>query len=164
LFEARPPHLLNPRFPSYDDLLLTALRDVVNELRAAHGGDLRRATWGAHVNRPVRHLFSSAIPGLSRWLDASMEGCSGGENMPRIHTGWGGGSERLVVSPGHEEQGLFQMIAGQSGHFLSPYYRAGHDAWVRGEPGPLLPGPTRHTLRLVPDGLQGRSEHVGNSR
>jgi penicillin amidase len=59
-------------------------------------------------------------------------------------------TERLVVSPGHEEQGLFQMIAGQSGHCLSPYYRTGHDAWVRGEPGPLLPGPARHTLRLLP--------------
>ncbi len=128
LFETRPPHLLNPRFASYDDLLLTALRDVVKELRATHGGDLHRATWGDRVNRPVQHMFSSAIPGLSRWLDAGMEGCGGGENMPRVHDGGGGASERLVVSPGHEEQGLFQMIAGQSGHFLSPYYRAGHAA------------------------------------
>jgi acyl-homoserine lactone acylase PvdQ len=60
----------------------------------------------------------------------------------------GGGSQRLVVSPGHEDQGLLHMFGGQSGHFLSPYYRAGHDAWVRGEPKPLLPGAARHTLRL----------------
>jgi penicillin amidase len=152
LFEARPVHLLNPRFASYDDLLLTSIRDVVNQMRAANGGDLSRATWAQHVNHPLQHLLSQAVPPLSRWLDASMEGCSGGEDMPRIHTGWMGGSERLVVSPGHEEQGLFQMIAGQSGHFLSPYYRAGHEAWVRGQPGPLLPGPVRHTLRLVPAG------------
>lgn len=164
LFTARPPHLLNSRFASYDELLLTAIREVVNELRASHGGDLRRATWGDRANRPVQHMFSSVIPGLSRWLDASMTGCSGGENMPRIHDGGGGACERLVVSPGHEEQGLFQMLGGQSGHFLSPYYRAGHEAWVRGEPTPLLPGPARHTLTLVRDATAAALAGDGGQR
>jgi penicillin amidase len=148
LLEARPPHLLSPRFASYDDLLLSAVSEVIREMRAAHEGDLGRATWGARANRPVQHPFSAAIPALSRWLAVSLEGCSGGEDMPRVHNNEFGGSQRLVVSPGHEDQGLLHMIGGQSGHFLSPYYRAGHDAWVRGEPKPLLPGPTRHTLRL----------------
>lgn len=152
LFEGRPPHLLNPRFTSYDELLLAAIRDVANQLRAKHGGDLARATWGQLANRPVQHMFSRAVPPLSRWLDLSLEGCFGGEIMPRINSGGHGSIERLVVSPGHEEQGLFQMVAGQSGHFLSPYYRAGHDAWVRGKPMPLLPGPAKHTLRLAPAG------------
>jgi penicillin amidase len=35
-------------------------------------------------------------------------------------------------------------------HPLSPFYGAGHAAWVKGEPGALLPGPTVHTLRLTP--------------
>jgi penicillin amidase len=42
------------------------------------------------------------------------------------------------------------MPAGQSGHPLSPFYRAGHDAWVSGEPLPFLPGEPRHTLTLRP--------------
>jgi penicillin amidase len=33
---------------------------------------------------------------------------------------------------------------------MSPYYRAGHDAWVRGEPLPYLPGKARHRLTLQP--------------
>lgn len=158
LLEARPPHLLNPRFSGYDDLLLTAVRDVVNQLRAASGSDLRRATWGRAANRPLQHVLSRAVPPLSRWLDASMAECSGGDHMPHIHTMHGGACERLVVSPGHEDQGLIQMLGGESGHFLSPYYRAGHDAWVRGEPKPLLPGPTRHTLRLLASGAPGRPD------
>ncbi len=160
LLKNRPPHLLSPRFASYDDLLLTAAGDVVRELRAKTHGDLHRATWGDLVNGPVRHILSGSLPGLSSWLDAKMDGCGGGEDLPRINTGRLGGSERLAVSPGHVDQGLFQMIAGQSGHFLSPYYRAGHEAWLRGEPKPLLPGPTRHTLRLVSG--QGDGIHPNN--
>ena len=42
------------------------------------------------------------------------------------------------------------MPGGQSGHPLSPFYRAGHAAWARGEATSLLPGPAVHTLRLEP--------------
>ena len=42
------------------------------------------------------------------------------------------------------------MPGGQSGHPLSPFYRAGHAAWARGEATPFLPGEPAHVLRLVP--------------
>jgi penicillin amidase len=70
--------------------------------------------------------------------------------MPRVQGRAFGQSERLVVSPGHESEGILEMPGGQSGHPLSPYYRAGHEAWVRGEATPLLPGPVQHTLVLKP--------------
>jgi penicillin amidase len=70
--------------------------------------------------------------------------------MPRVQSPTQGASERLVVSPGREAEGIFHMPGGQSGHPLSPYYRAGHEAWVKGEPTPLLPGPAQHTLTLKP--------------
>ncbi|MHB9006915.1 MAG: penicillin acylase family protein [Limisphaerales bacterium] len=127
LLEARPPHLLNPRFPSYDQLLLRSADEVVNQLKSVSGADLGRATWGRFANRPIRHPFSRMLPALSRWLDASTEGCAGGPGMPRVHTDGRGAVERLVVSPGHEKEGLFHMPGGQSGHFLSPFYRAGHE-------------------------------------
>jgi penicillin amidase len=60
-----------------------------------------------------------------------------------------GASERLVVSPGDEKNGLFHMPGGQSGHPLSPFYRSGHGNWARGDPTPFLPGPTEHRLTLV---------------
>ena len=59
-------------------------------------------------------------------------------------------SQRMAVSPGREEQGYFHMPTGQSGHFLSPFYRAGHADWAEGKASPLLPGPTRHTVWIVP--------------
>ena len=74
LLEQRPIHLLNPRYSSYDELLLTAIGEVVNQLRAANEGDLARATWGQYANRPIQHPFSQGMPVLSRWLDASTGG------------------------------------------------------------------------------------------
>ena len=60
-------------------------------------------------------------------------------------------SERLVVSPGHEQEGILHMPAGQSGDPLSPHYRDQQRAWVDGRPLPLLAGPAAHTLTLVPE-------------
>jgi penicillin amidase len=42
------------------------------------------------------------------------------------------------------------MPAGQSGHPMSKFYRAGHQAWVRGEALPYLPGETKFELTLQP--------------
>jgi penicillin amidase len=69
--------------------------------------------------------------------------------MPRVAGPKFGQSERMTVSPGHEEQGLFDMPGGQSGHPLSPFFLSGHGDWVRGTPTPLLPGPAKYTLTFV---------------
>jgi penicillin amidase len=69
---------------------------------------------------------------------------------PRMHWGSAGASQRMIVSPGREHEGIMQLPAGQSGHPLSPFYRSSHVAWLDGEPAPLMPGPAAHTLRLVP--------------
>jgi len=74
----------------------------------------------------------------------------GDHDMPHVHTPGFGASERFAVSPGHENSGYFHMPGGQSGHPLSPFYRAGHDAWVGGQRQPFLPGAAVHTLTLRP--------------
>jgi penicillin amidase len=73
----------------------------------------------------------------------------GDSHMPRVSGIKFGQSERMTVSPGREEQGIFNMPGGQSGHPLSPFFLRGHDDWVAGRPTPLLPGPARHTLTFV---------------
>ena len=75
---------------------------------------------------------------------------AGDHDMPHVHVSGFGASERFAVSPGLEAAGILHMPGGQSGHPWSPFYRAGHEAWVRGEPTPFLPGPAQHTLMLLP--------------
>jgi len=90
------------------------------------------------------------VPALARWLTVQSAPLPGGLYAPRVQQERHGASERFAVSPGDEVNGYFHMPAGQSGHPLSPFFDAGHDAWARGEPTPFLPGPAEHTLTLVP--------------
>jgi penicillin amidase len=74
----------------------------------------------------------------------------GDSQMPRVQGPSFGASERMVVSPGRETTAVLHMPGGQSGHPLSPYFLAGHEAWVHGEPTAFLPGPAVHHLVLQP--------------
>jgi len=69
---------------------------------------------------------------------------------PNMHWGANAASERMIVSPGREAEGIMHMPTGQSGHPLSPFYANSHEAWMKGEPTPFLPGKTEHTLTLTP--------------
>ena len=151
LLSARPAHLLNPAFPTYDGLLEKAVDLLLADLKG-RGIPLSQATWGSRNHLEIRHPLSRAVPQLSRWLDMPDAQVSGDSQMPKVHAGGFGVSERMIVSPGHEEHGLFNMPCGQSGHFLSPFYRSEMEHWLKVEPQPLLPGPKAHELELRPGG------------
>jgi penicillin G amidase len=145
----RPPHLLDPKYASWDALLLDAADSVIADL-TKDGARLPEQTWGRRNTLRAQHPLSRALPALSGFLDLPAAPLPGDSDMPRVQAPTHGASERLVVSPGREERGFFHMPGGQSGHPLSPWYRAGHEAWARGEATPFLPGPTTHTLTLAP--------------
>lgn len=149
LISQRPPHLLDPRYANWPALLLDAADATLAEL-TADGRPLAAHTWGDHNQIHIQHPFSRFLPGLSRWLDLPAQALPGDLYMPRIQTLDSGASERLVVAPGREPAGILHLPGGQSGHPLSPFYQAGHAAWAKGEPLPLLPGPAAHRLRLEP--------------
>ncbi len=149
LLRERPLHLLDPQYASWDDLLRAAVDDTIATLEKS-GLPLPAGTWGQRNRARIRHPFSSAFPLLGRWLDLPADPLPGDTDMPRVQSPSNGASQRLVVSPGRESEGIFHMPGGQSAHPLSPFFRAGHTAWVRGEPTPFLPGPAVHRLTLQP--------------
>lgn len=149
LVTERPAHLIDPRYKSWDEQLLAVVDTTIARV-SERGPDLAGRTWGERNTTRIQHPLSGAVPFLGRWLDIPPRQLPGDANMPRFQSMDGGASERLVVSPGREEAGLFHMPVGQSGHPMSPYYQAGHEAWENGEPTPFLPGPAVHTLRLTP--------------
>jgi penicillin amidase len=107
-------------------------------------------TWGELNTASIRHPLSRSIPAVSGWLDMPADPLNGDVDLPKAQSPAFGASQRFSVSPGDEENGLMQMPTGQSGHPLSPFYRKGHQDWVRGRPSPFLPGAVQHTLTLVP--------------
>jgi len=149
LVTERPAHLLDPRYPSWDALLLSAADAVLEEL-TKDGRPLAERTWGERNTTLIHHPLSRAVPQLGGFLDMPREPLPGDSHMPRFQSPSAGASERFAVSPGREELGYFHMPCGESGHPLSPHYADGHAAWAKGEKTPFLPGPAVNVLTLVP--------------
>jgi penicillin amidase len=150
LVTERPAHLLNRRYGSWTDLMTASIDALIQEAMENSSGDLARKKWSDYNVIAFRHPLSGSLPFVSRWLDMPVAKFPGDLFTPRVHWNTNAASERMVVSPGNERDGLMHMPTGQSGHPLSPFYRNSHDAWARGEPTPFLPGPTRYTLTLAP--------------
>jgi penicillin amidase len=130
--------------------MLAAADDIVTELDRRKI-PLAKATWGERNRLRMQHPFSSFLPDwVAETLRLPAQSLPGDSDMPRVQTPSDGASQRMIVAPGQESAGIYHQPGGQSGHPLSPYFRAGHDAWVRGEATPFLPGATRHTLSLQP--------------
>jgi penicillin G amidase len=149
LVTQRPAHLLDPRYASWEAELLAAV-DAALESLGKKCARLRECTWGEENTLSMRHPLSAVLPFAAHWLDMPAVRMPGDSSMPRVQGTNFGASERLVVSPGREADGYFQMPGGPVDQPLSPFYGAGHDAWVQGKPTPLLPGPMQHVLRLLP--------------
>jgi penicillin amidase len=151
MIEQKPVHLLAPKYESWDALLLAAVDETVKRIEE-EAGSLKEATWGKRNMARIAHPLGRALPfGLGDLLNMPKDSLPGDIHMPLIQNPSFGASTRMVVSPGREEEGIFQMSGGQSGHPLSEFYKAGHSAWVHGEPTPLMPGETKHTLELKPE-------------
>jgi penicillin amidase len=147
LVSQRPMHLLDPQYESWDALILQAATDVV--VRAERDGGLEEP-WSTWNLTTYRHPLSASLPLVDRWLDMPRQTLPGDLYTPNMHWNANASSERMIVSPGRESEGIMHMPTGQSGHPLSPFYANSHPAWVNGDATPFLPGPTMYTLTLTP--------------
>ncbi|MBS0364493.1 MAG: penicillin acylase family protein [Proteobacteria bacterium] len=147
---SQPQHLLVARYGSWREFLLAQVDAAAAQL-AHECADLPTCTWGRYNTVRIAHPLAQALPGgLGAPLNMPVVQLPGDQDMPRVQRQEFGASERFAVAPGHESEGYLHIPGGQSGHPLSPYYRAGFMAWARGQPLPLLPGPAQHILTLTP--------------
>ncbi|MGV8943358.1 penicillin acylase family protein [Thermomonas sp.] len=167
LVTQRPPHLLPRRYATCASPTQTTQADLCQRLRgwdalfedAAHEtattftktGPLQQRTWGERNTARICHPLAASIPLLGkRWLCMPPDQLRGDSDMPLVAGPDFGASQRMVVSPGHEADGIIHMPGGQSGNPLSPFWGTGHEDWVQGRPTPFLPGKTEYTLKLTP--------------
>ena len=145
----QPMHLLAAKYPTWRAFLLEQVDASIARLRK-DCPDLSKCAWGARRPAQIRHPLSRALPFAAKLLDMPTMQLPGDHDMPRVQDGAFGASERFAVSPGHEAEGYLMIAGGQSGHPLSPYYRAGFDEWAQAKPIPFLPGRPEHELTLTP--------------
>jgi penicillin amidase len=149
LVNQKPMNLLPADHQSWDSVILASI-DRAMESATRDGRPASGYVWGDLNTTRIAHPFTLFAPQLSRWLMAPAKALPGASFLPRVQHPTSGASERLIVSPGREESGIFHMPGGQSGHPLSPFFLAGHDAWEEGRATPLLPGEIAYRLELVP--------------
>lgn len=137
----------------FQTVFLKTVDGITNSQRIA----LQDATWGAENSAYIRHPLSVAVPFIGRFIDMPDLPQAGDSFMPRVAYRAFGASQRTVVSPGHEEEGIFHMPAGQSGHPFSPYFGNGHLDWLHGKPSPFLPGAAVYKLTFAPDSQNGNT-------
>ncbi|MDD1794570.1 penicillin acylase family protein [Enterovibrio sp. ZSDZ42] len=114
-----------------DDLMLKMTDHVDGSLQALRWGDVNQLN--------VQHPFSRQIPLLSSLLDMPKAPGFGDRYMPAVQGQSFGASQRLIVQPGDEVNGILTLPGGQSGHPLSPFYRKGFDEYIEQASTPLLP-------------------------
>jgi len=154
LLETQPSALLPEGVASFAALQQSAAQSLAEEWRA-QGEDFSLRSWGERNSSRICQPLASALPRIfETWLCMPSAPLPGDSNMPRVQGPSFGASQRMVVSPGREVDGIFHMPGGQSGHPLSPFWGAGHAAWESGEISPFLPGAAQHRLRLIPAALR----------
>jgi len=150
LVNERPMHMLASNYTDWHEFLLAQADAAIADLKTTCP-QLASCAWGARKPVQIRHPLSRSLPFLSNLLDMPQVELPGDHDMPRVQDGPIGASERFAVSPGHEDQAYIHIPGGQSGHPLSPYYRAGFMDWAHGTPAPFLPGASQHRLTLQPE-------------
>jgi penicillin amidase len=150
MLQARRDNTLPGSFQSWDALLQQAVLDSVAQLKAQTEGDLSKARWGTLNSAEIQHPLTQALPFLGRWLNMPADPLAGDRHMPRVQLKVHGQSERMVVSPGHEADGILVIPAGQSGHPMSEFYDADHAYWLSEKPLGFLPQAEKYSLQLLP--------------
>ncbi len=152
LINQQPENFLMRPLQSWSALFNEALQQTIHDMTIVEANKqqtLVEATWGQQNTSAIKHPLSDAIPFLGKWLDMPSKALSGDSYMPKVQGTSFGASERMVVSPGHEETGIFHMPTSQAGHPWSPYYGKGHSDWEKGIASPFLSGKTKYTLTLL---------------
>jgi len=147
LINQQPENFLWRSHDSWAALFEKSLEKTLTEM--TESTTLANATWGKQNTSKIQHPLSRAVPFIGQWLDMPEVALPGDSYMPRVQGQSFGASQRMSVSPGHEENGIFHMPTSQSGHPWSPYYGLGHESWIKGEASPFLPGASKYKLTLL---------------
>ena len=130
-------------------------RSLQNDLSGRHGcqeGDWTRSPGVRPIARALKHPLSEALPVLSAFLDPPNEAQPGDVYQPRVARPGFGASDRFVVAPGQEKHGHFPHADRATAVIRSaPYYNLGHEAWMKGQPTPFLPGEAKWQLYFQPE-------------
>jgi len=150
----RPKRWLPEKYPTYDELLTAAVEAAVNDPEAPQ--DLPSWRWGAINAVEIQHPILGRIPIIRRWSGPGVREQSGSGYTVKAVTVHHGPSERFTANLADLDQSTLNIVTGQGGNFLSPYYMDQWKAWYEGTTftvpfsAKAMEAATAHKLRLEP--------------
>jgi penicillin amidase len=123
----QPARWLPPGYDTYDDLLAAAMDKALTRT-----GNPASDRWGKVSKIFLQHPVFGSIPFLRRWTGPGEHPQSGdGFTVKQVGRTFGP-SERMTVDFSNLDNSTLNVVTGQSGNFLSPYYMDQWRAWYDG--------------------------------
>jgi penicillin amidase len=143
-----PKRWLPEKYPNYEELLTAAVEAAVNDANAPK--DLASWHWGSFNAVEIRHPVLGKIPLIQHWAGPGVQQQSGSGYTVKAVTRHHGPSERFTANLADLDQSTLNIVTGQAGNFLSPYYMDQWKAWYEG---------TTFTLPFNPAAVQAAKAH-----
>jgi len=138
----QPARWLPPGYSDYGSLLTAAIENVVKQTgtasgevtKIASGGTLDLSQWAWGKNYPVEidHLVLGKLPVIGRFTGPGVHPLSGSNYTVKAVGRGFGPSERLTWNFSNFDESTLNLVTGESGIFLSPYYLDQWKAWYGG--------------------------------
>ncbi|MFZ0955376.1 MAG: penicillin acylase family protein [Candidatus Sulfotelmatobacter sp.] len=144
-----PKRWLPEKYPNYEELLAAAVEAAVSDADAPK--DLASWRWGSFNAVEIQHPVLGKIPIIRRWAGPGVQEQSGSGYTLKAVTRHHGPSERFTANLADLDQSTLNIVTGQAGNFLSPYYMDQWNAWYEG---------TTFILPFSPAALQAAKGHT----
>lgn len=150
LLRTRPPGW----FRDYDEMLLKAFADAVDEARRMQGRDARKWVFGKYLTLLITHPVGHQLPWVARYFDIGPVPMSGSSTAVKQTTARLGPSMRMNADLADWDRSLLNLTAGESGHVLSRHYKDQWDAYynARSFPMQFRKVTAKNVVEFVPTG------------
>jgi penicillin amidase len=133
LLRARPAGWFN----DYDELLVRALSDGVEEGRRMQGDEVRKWKYGDYLRLLINHPVLHNLPLVGKYFDIGPVRMSGSATTPKQTTSRLGPSMRFDADLADWERSWLNITTGQSGHALSGHYKDQWNPYYEGRSFPM---------------------------
>jgi penicillin amidase len=153
LFRERP----KTWFADYDQVLLAAFLDAIEEGRRIQGRDVSKWDWGRYNQLLLSHPVGSKIPAagkfVGKYFDIGPVRQSGSTASVKQTTRRLGPSMRMALDFADLDKSTLNLLAGESGQVLSEHYKDQWEAWYYGRTFPMQFNKVeaKSTLTVVPE-------------
>jgi penicillin G amidase len=124
----QPRRWLPPGLANYDELLAAAVEATVKNAP----DEIANWKWGPEHSVTIQNPVLGRIPIIRRWTGPGIQPQSGNEYTVKAAGRDYGPSERFTANLADFDSSTLNVVTGNSGNFLSPYYMDQWKAWYTG--------------------------------